>query len=316
MSAAVVTLGESVGLLTQADRSPLARHSLLRLGFGGAESNVAIGLARLGHAVHWFGRVGTDAVGNMIARELRAERVTTTVIRDSAPTGLMLKAHSATGRVHVTYYRTESAGSHLRPEDLDESAIGGARLLHVTGITPALGASAAAAVRSAVEIAQAHQVPVSLDLNFRSALWRADEAAPVLRDLTKAASVVFATSAEAALLVDAGPAADQADQLARLGPRQVVVKLGAEGAVASIDGELHTQSPVAVDVVDPVGAGDAFAAGYLSQLLRGGSPTDRLRLGGLTGALAVTALGDWEGMPHADDLDDLDGFTPTGDVRR
>ena len=313
MSVDVVTLGEAVGLITPIENLPIVRRPLMRIGFGGAESNVAIGLARLGCSAQWVGRLGTDDIGRLIARELRAEKVRTTIIEDAAPTGLMLKAHSAAGQVQVTYYRTNSAGSRLCAADIDETLVASARILHVTGITPALGEGPADAVRAAVETARAHGVLVSFDLNFRSALWTPERAVPVLRDLVKCADVCFATEAEAALLVDdRGPEA-QAAALADLGPSQVLLKRGADGSVAWIDGELRHQAPVPVTAVDPVGAGDAFAAGYLSQLVAGADAAQRLAVGALAGALAVTSPGDWEGLPYAADLT---GPTPGGDVLR
>lgn len=304
MGPEVVTLGESIGLLTQSANVPLIRQPTLRLGFGGAESNVAIGLARLGRAAHWIGRLGTDEVGELIARELRAEAVSTSIVRDPAPTGLMLKTRQASGRVQVSYYRTHSAGSRLAPADLDEAVIAGARILHVTGITPALSASASDAVRRAVTLAEEHGVTVSFDVNFRSRLWPQDRARTVLGHLLGKADVFFATTEEALLFTDEKDPEAQARAIAALGPGQVVIKLGSAGSVACVDGVVHRQRPQPVAVVDPVGAGDAFAAGYLSAVLAGEDAAERLRIAGLCGARAVTVAGDWEGAPFAAEIDD------------
>ncbi|MEU3345614.1 sugar kinase [Streptomyces sp. NPDC006700] len=304
MGPEVVTLGESIGLLTQSADLPLIRQPTLRLGFGGAESNVAIGLARLGRAAHWIGRLGTDEVGALIARELRAEAVSTSIVRDPAPTGLMLKTRQASGRVQVAYYRSNSAGSRLAPADLDEDLIAGARILHVTGITPALSASASDAVRRAVGLAEEHGVTVSFDANFRSRLWDEDRARPVLSHLLGKAGIFFATTEEALLFTGEKDPERQARAIAALGPDQVVIKLGSAGSVACVDGVVHRQRPRPVAVVDPVGAGDAFAAGYLSGVLDAADAAERLRIAGLCGARAVTVAGDWEGAPFAAELDD------------
>ncbi|MFJ4548638.1 sugar kinase [Streptomyces sp. NPDC088817] len=304
MGPEVVTLGESIGLLTQSADLPLIRQPTLRLGFGGAESNVAIGLARCGRAAHWIGRLGTDEVGALIARELRAEAVSTSIVRDPAPTGLMLKTRQASGRVQVAYYRSNSAGSRLAPADLDEDLIAGARILHVTGITPALSASASDAVRRAVGLAEEHGVTVSFDANFRSRLWDEDRARPVLSHLLGKAGIFFATTEEALLFTGEKDPERQARAIAALGPDQVVIKLGSAGSVACVDGVVHRQRPRPVAVVDPVGAGDAFAAGYLSGMLDAADAAERLRIAGLCGARAVTVAGDWEGAPFAAELDD------------
>jgi 2-dehydro-3-deoxygluconokinase len=302
----LVTLGETMGLLTPMTAGPLRHAPGLRLSIAGAESNVAIGVSRLGGAATWIGRVGQDEIGDLVLRELRAEGVTVHAVRDGAPTGLMLKTASAAGVTRVSYYRAASAGSRLEPGDLDEAAIAAAGVLHVTGITPALGLGPAAAVRAAIEIARASGVPVSLDVNYRSALWDAARAAAAIADLIACVDIVFAGEQEAALLV--GPA--EPEQLARrlsgLGPGQAIIKRGERGSVAWIDGACLHQAAVGVRAVDPVGAGDAFVAGYLADLLAGQPPAVRLATAAAAGAFAVTVQGDWEGLPSRPDLALLD----------
>jgi 2-dehydro-3-deoxygluconokinase len=303
----LVTLGETMGLLTPETPGPLHHARGLHLSIAGAESNVAIGVRRLGGAATWIGRVGADEVGDLLLRELRAEDVGVRVVRDTAPTGLMLKTIRAAGITRVTYYRTASAGSRLSPDDLDEALIAGAGVLHVTGITPALGTGPAAAVRAAIEIAAGAGVPVSLDVNYRSALWNEASARACLRELAGRADVVFAGESEAALLTAASPAgplgpADLARTIAAAGPAQVVIKRGAAGCTAVIDGAVLEQPAVPVLAVDPVGAGDAFVAGYLAELLAGQPPSVRLATAAAAGAFAVTVSGDWEGLPHRADL--------------
>jgi len=302
----LVALGETMGLLTPAAAGPLHHGAGLRLSIAGAESNVAIGVRRLGGAATWIGRVGPDDIGDLILRELRAEDVTLHAIRDPAPTGLMLKTARAAGVTRVSYYRTGSAGSRLCPADLDESAIAGAGVLHVTGITPALGTGPAAAVRSAIEIARINKGIVSLDINYRSALWDRSLAATTLRDLAADADIVFAGEQEAELLAEAGEPAAVARQIAVLGPAQVVIKRGHRGCVAWVDGVVHEQRAIPVRAVDPVGAGDAFVAGYLAELLAGQPAEVRLATATAAGAFTVTVSGDWEGLPTRPDLDLLD----------
>jgi 2-dehydro-3-deoxygluconokinase len=302
MKPGLVTLGETMGLLTPAGAGPLHRTLALRLGIAGAESNVAIGVRRLRGEATWIGRVGQDEIGDLIVREMRAEDVTVRAVRDPAPTGLMLKTRRGADVTRVSYYRAASAGSRLGPADLDESAIAAAGVLHITGITPALGPGPAAAMRAAVEIARGHGVTVSLDVNYRSALWDASAAAAALRELMKHADVVFAGEREAVLLVDAGEPDRMAREISSLGPRQVIIKRGPRGCVGCIDGVPHHQPAVLVRAVDPVGAGDAFVAGYLAELLAGQAPAIRLATAAATGAFAVTVDGDWEGLPYREDL--------------
>jgi len=302
----LVTLGETMGLLVATEVGPLHRIPALRLGIAGAESNVAIGIRRLGVAATWVGRLGTDEMGDLIARELRAEDVHVLARRESAPTGLMLKTKRTSDLVQVTYYRSASAGSRLSPEDVDEDVVAGASVLHVTGITPALGPGPAAAVQAAVESARAHGVIVSVDVNYRTALWTQDVAARTLRDLVRQADVLFAGEDEAMLLAGTEGArtdpVNLARQLAAYGPPQVVIKRGRDGCVALIDEQVYWCAALPVRAVDPVGAGDAFVAGYLADLIAGQPAATRLETANTTGAFAVTVSGDWEGLPRREEL--------------
>ncbi|MFC4061965.1 sugar kinase [Planomonospora corallina] len=303
----LVTLGETMALFT-ARRTGLLRHARdFDLGVGGAESNVAIGVTRLGLRAAWIGRVGDDEFGALVRSTLAGEQVdvSRTVVDPGAPTGLMIKGRRSAGAVDVRYYRAASAGSRLRPDDLDPALIRSARVLHVTGITPALSASARAAVHAAVAEARAAGVFVSLDVNYRRALWSPDRAASGLRELAAAADAVFATEDEARLLAGDpeldGPAA-LARALAGLGPHHVLVKLGARGALAFSDGVVRRGAPYRVTELDPVGAGDAFAAGWLADRLAGADPERCLATACAAGACAVTASGDWESLPRRADL--------------
>jgi 2-dehydro-3-deoxygluconokinase len=153
---------------------------------------------------------------------------------------------------------------------------------------------------------------VSFDINHRATLWSDDDAAPVLANLAAAADLVFAGPEEAALVLGRnqldGPATfDDGETLARglaeRGPRDVVVKLGALGALALSGHEIHTAPARSITVVDPVGAGDAFVAGYLSEVVAGAPTPDRLRMGNALGAAVCGVRGDWEGLPTRDELD-------------
>jgi 2-dehydro-3-deoxygluconokinase len=175
-------------------------------------------------------------------------------------------------------------------------------VLHVTGITAALSDSARDAVHAAVETARAAAVPVSLDLNSRRALWTAGEAAKQLRPLVEQADIVFATELEAGLLAGGSGPGALAAALAALGPREVMVKRGPLGVVACCDDRLTETPAYPVTAVDPVGAGDAFAAAYLAERLRGRPPAERLEAAACAGAYAVTVAGDWEGLPSREDL--------------
>lgn len=305
----IVTLGETMALVRAVEDGSLSHVRDARFGIGGAESNVAIGLARLGVPAAWLGRLGDDGFGRRVARELRAEGVRVVGILDpDAPTGLMVKETPRPGRTSVLYYRSGSAGSRLESSDLAGLGIQDAARLHVTGITCALSRSAADALGTAVEIARGAGVPVSFDVNHRSRLWRDDSYVARYRELVRAADVVFAGEDEAAILVPeaVGPRR-QAEAIGALGPRSVVVKLGARGALALDDGAVTELPAVPVTVVDTVGAGDAFVAGWLAEWWRGSPGAVRLDVATRAGAFACLHPGDWEGLPTTAELAETAG---------
>jgi len=300
----VVTLGETMGLLIGPVPGSISHVGSLGIGIGGAESNLAIGLSRLGHPVAWVGRVGEDSFGDRIVRELRAEGVQLHVRRDpQAPTGLMLKEQRTRQQTNVWYYRAGSAGSGLEPADLPLDVIAAAEVLHVTGITPALSATAAAAVAQAVDAARSAGTLVSFDVNFRHRLWARARAADALTPLVRAADVVFAGVGEAQLFVpDTEDLPTLLAGLHALGPAEVVLKRGGQGSIGSCGDQVVEQKIVPVDVVDTVGAGDAFAAGYLAARLDGLDLRARMHRGALLGAWACTGRDDWQALPTARDL--------------
>jgi 2-dehydro-3-deoxygluconokinase len=305
----VVTIGETMAALRSA--SPLKLGGSLGLSIAGAESNVAIGLARLGHRVRWVGRTGADELGELVRRTLRAENVDleySAVDSAGRPTGLILFERRIGDLVRVAYYRAGSAGSALRADDVFPALSADVRILHVTGITPALSTSACDAVRCAAEWARANGTTVCLDVNYRSRLWSAEDARTALRPLAEMADIVIASPEELTLL------ADDPETLLADGVREVVVKQGADGATA-FTAEGHLSEPARPVVpIDPVGAGDAFTAGYLSAGLDGLGLGDRLRRAVTLGAFAVATSGDWEGLPTRAELDLLDG--PAGTTLR
>ncbi|WP_329394329.1 sugar kinase [Streptomyces lydicus] len=329
------TFGETMVALRGS--GPLKLGGTMQVSVAGAESNVAIGLARLGHTVRWAGAVGDDEAGALVLRTLRAEgvEVSGAALDPGAPTGLLLFEPRLPEVTRVHYYRAGSAGSRLTA-DAVEAAFSAAppRILHLTGITPALSATARSAAARALRLARRQGALVCLDVNFRARLWTAEEATAVLREWVPFVDVLIASDDELPLCLPEGQAApdgapgppatdpaaalaSRAEALLDLGVGEVVVKLGAAGATvfgrALRDGSLHRPA-TPVRAVDAVGAGDAFVAGYLSALLDGEEPAGRLARAVTTGAFAVASHGDWEGAPTRAELGMLG--TPSGTVVR
>ncbi|GIG55763.1 sugar kinase [Longispora fulva] len=320
----VLTYGETMAALRSTTTGPLRLGHHLAVSLAGAESTVAIGVCRLGGTARWTGVLGDDEFGLLVRDRLRAEGVLVDAIavdRD-VPTGLIVTERRTSDRHRVSYYRAGNAGSRLAPDHVHEDDLRSCRILHVTGITPALSDSAAAAVRAAVAGARRHGATVCLDVNWRSTLWPAEKAAPVLRELAGYADIVLATLDEAELLVGARPvetggtpagsatgwsadtdASDRAAAaLAQLGPRLLVIKHGADGATGYEAGHRHHIPPHRVTVRDPLGAGDAFAAGLLADLAAGRDFHTALTTAAAVAAVAVSCDGDWEGLPTRPEL--------------
>lgn len=311
----LVTVGESMVLLLAEQTGPMSEASTFRRHIAGAESNVAAGLARLGHSAGWMSRVGDDEFGRAVVFRIRGEGVDTSrvIIDPTAPTGVVIRERREVGPIEQVYYRRGSAASHLSPDDLDPSYVGDAQFLHLTGITPALSATCRETVFAAAQIAAGAGVRIVLDPNYRSKLWTSEEFRKVVRDLAARADIMLPGIDEAQLLTGESDPEIAARHLQRLGPSLVVLKIGAEGALAVTSDELIRVPAARLErVIDPVGAGDAFAAGLLSGLLRGFSIADALWLANRCGALAMTAPGDMESLPRRAELE----ADSVGDVRR
>jgi 2-dehydro-3-deoxygluconokinase len=311
--AEVLTLGECLASFVATAPGPLAEATAFERHIAGAEANMAVGLARLGHRVTYIGRVGADGFGTAIVRGLRGEGVDVThlAVDANAPTGVMFRERRALGAIDVVYHRAGSAGSRLSTADVDRAAhagvFDGARWLHLTGITPALSPSARAATTRARDLARDAGLLVSLDLNLRRRLWSDADAAPVLRELATGVDVVLGSPDELAIIVDADPATDPADliaSVATIGSSTVVAKLGAGGALGLESGgsAVHVEGVPVPQVIDPVGAGDAFCAGFIAGRLDGVDLETALRIGNACGALAVAASGDQASLPDRVEL--------------
>lgn len=296
----VITLGEALVALVAEGSAAMADVTRFHRHVAGAEANVAVGVARLGHSVAFVGRVGKDGFGTAIVRRLRAEGVDVTgvSVEAASQTGVLVRERRSIGASEVEYYRLGSAGSRLSPTDVEARAdsIRTARWLHLTGITPALSATARAAVERAVGLAREGDATVSLDVNLRRKLWADDEASSVLWPLASQVDVVFGDPDELAVLAGGTNAPNR---LSEAGVGTVVVKLGVDGA------ELHdAAAPLLVEpalpvlqVVDEVGAGDAFCAGFIAARLEGLDHRTALGWANACGAAVVSVEGDIDGLP-------------------
>lgn len=304
-TAEVVTLGEPLGLFLAPPGVPARAARTFELGVTGAELNVVVGLSRLGHRCRFLGRVGADAVGGRVLAELGAEGVDRNFVTvdPARPTGLIVRDTMTDRPIDVGYHRSGSAATALTPDDVPAAAFEGAALLHLTGITAALGDGPRAACREAVARARAAGARVSFDPNVRSRLAGPEQWREIVEEFAGLSDVVLAGADDVS---GCGVDTDPLTWLHSLGTEHVVVKRGAAGATESRGGhERVDQAAHRVTALDPVGAGDAFAVGWLSAWLRSVDPPERMREAAVVAAAAVASRGDQPGLPTADVRDQM-----------
>jgi 2-dehydro-3-deoxygluconokinase len=319
----VIAVGEPLIALLAVGPAPLADVEAFGRHVAGAEANMAVGLARLGHRALYVGRVGDDGFGRTIVRRLRGEGVDVSGVAVDVErrTGLMVRERRALGPSEVLYYRAGSAGSALGPADVDavSASFVEARWLHVTGITPALSDSAHEAVLRAMDLARASDVSVSFDVNLRRRLWSDEEAAARLHPIAVGADLVFGDADELAVVAGVAPSPDGLDaarSLRAAGSGSVIIKRGPAGATLVGEGLPADAPAVAVGrVVDTVGAGDAFCAGYVAALLDGLDAAAALRWGNGCAAAALSVEGDLIGLPTRVELERLIGEAGADTIR-
>src|SRR5215207_9591184 len=285
----------------------------LELKIGGAESNLAIALSRLGVSSGWISFLGDDEPGRLVLDRVRGEGVDTSQVRrlGGYPTGLYLR-EKVGAEVRVYYYRQGSAASTLAPGAFDPEYLEGAEFLHLTGITPALSEECRDFTLWAAREARENGTRVSFDVNYRSKLWPPEEARSFVEEMLPHTDLLFVGDDEARALWDRSDE-ELVRELAAAGTREVVLKRGGEGSMALVKDRAVEQPVFPVEEVDPIGAGDAFDAGYLAGHLWGLDPEQRLRVANAMGALSVATLGDYEGLPDEEELwGFLEGRTALG----
>ena len=300
----VVTVGEAMALLMACQPGPLAAVTQFERATAGAELNVSVGLSRLGYRVGYVSSLGKDSLGRNLLDFMKAEGIDLRHVRldERYPTGFMLKSMALDGSdPEVEYFRRGSAASHMSRTDIPPGPFRQARLLHLTGITPALsGTCRDMALTMAAQARGAGRI-VTFDPNLRPRLWPTQAAMiETVNALASLADVVMPGLAEGKLLTGCGEAADIADFYLARGARQVVVKLGPQGAYyAGAGGRgIAPGVPVPLEkVVDTVGAGDGFAVGVISALLENLPLEAAAARGNAIGARVVQFRGDCEGLP-------------------
>lgn len=304
----VVTLGEALVLLAASQTGPLVQVSTFTKHAAGAETNVAVGLARLGLRVAWLSRLGQDSLGEYLWHTFVQEGIDCSHVQrvHSERTAWMFKSRVDDGSdPQIEYHRQGSAASRLQPIDLDASVFQAARHLHLSGVFSGVSESTYAAQQRAISLMREQGKTVSFDTNLRPALWASES---LMRERINALATqvdwVLPGLEEGQWLTGLTQPSDIAAFYRQAGASHVVVKLGAQGAY--FDGPQGAgwieAFPVA-QVIDTVGAGDAFATGVISGLMDGLSLQDATRRAAWMGARAVQVRGDCDGLPTRAELE-------------
>lgn len=305
--AEVITVGEAMVVLISNEEGELKNVQSFSKGLAGAELNVSVGLTRLGHKTKYISRLGEDPYGEYILDFIKKENIdySSIYIDKEYLTGSYLKSKASNGDPKIFYYRKNSAASHISQKDIMNANFEGAKILHISGITAAISENCLNACYFAIKKAREYGMIVTFDPNIRKSLWKSEEMMKVtLNDIASKCDIVFPGISEGFILTGEKEPEKIADFYLNLGVKKVIVKLGAPGAYyKTYDGEENYVKGFKVEsVVDTVGAGDAFASGFISGLL------DKLKLaesvirGNALGSIIVTSKTDNDILPTKEEL--------------
>ncbi|MCM3549827.1 sugar kinase [Alkalihalobacillus clausii] len=301
----VITLGDAMISFSPNATGPLKFVHSFERRVGGAELNVAIGCSRLGLKTGWITRLGKDEFGQHIQTFARGEGVdvSETKLVDGYATSLNFKEIMANGAGRTLYYRNPSPTETLKPEDLQPSYFQQAKILHLTGIYPAVSPGNMAVTKQAIKLAKENGVKVAFDPNIRLRLWSKEEARLALYPLLQEVDILLTGDEEMEIILGTSNPAEIIAETTKLGIDLVAIKRGEHGSVGSYQGKVVEAAPVpAAKVVDTVGAGDGFDAGLLYGYLQGWPLERMLTFANTIGSMVVSIVGDNEGLPYLEEV--------------
>ncbi len=308
MDTDLITFGESMIVFIAENEGSFTDIKNFSKGIAGAELNVSIGLARLGHKVGYITRLGDDIFGTYIQDIIDKEGIFSNISRESNhSTGFYFKTKVKNGDPEVHYFRKNSAASQLNYKDIEDTDFKNAKILHITGITPALSETALDATYHAIDKAKEHNMLITFDPNIRTKLWiRQNKMRRVLNDIASRCDIILPGIKEGRILTKKDTKEEIADFYLKNGSKAVIIKDGAKGAyLKTLDEEKEISGFNVSNIVDTVGAGDGFATGILSGLLEGNSYEDAIIRGNAIGAIMVTSKQDNKALPTQEELDNF-----------
>lgn len=301
----VITIGDAMIAMCPREKGPIIFCDSFKRKVGGAELNVAIGCARLGLKSGWISRLGNDDFGKYIMKTARGEGINTSEVKlvDGYQTSVYFREVLSDGSSRSFYYREKSPTSTMKCKDLNEEYFKEAKVLHITGVFPSITKNNQEIILEAVKLAKKNNLTISFDPNIRLKMWTKEEAKAYIEKILPNVDILLIGDEEIEILLGEISIEDAMKTFCDYGIEKVIVKKGAKGAVGS-DGknvyEVDAIKPKAL--VDTVGAGDGFAAGFLAALCKGETFKDCVEFGNAVGSLVVGVEGDNEGLPYYDDV--------------
>lgn len=301
----VITIGDAMIAMCPIEKGPIIFSDTFKRKVGGAELNVAMGCARLGIKSGWISRLGNDDFGKYILKTARGEGIDTSEVKlvDEYPTSVYFREVLSDGSSRSFYYREKSPTSTMRCEDLNEDYFKQAKVLHITGVFPSIAKNNQDIILEAVNLAKRNNLTVSFDPNIRLKMWTKEEAKAYIEKILPNVDILLVGDEEIEILLGETSIEDAIKIFHNYGIGKVIVKKGSKGSIGS-DGDniyyIDAIKPKAL--VDTVGAGDGFAAGFLTALCKGQDFKNCVEFGNAVGSLVVGVEGDNEGLPYYDDV--------------
>lgn len=301
----VITIGDALIAMVPQQKGPIIFCNTFDRKVGGAELNVAIGCSRLGLKSGWISRLSNDDFGRYIMKTAKAEGIDTSEVKlvEGYPTSVCFREILSDGSSRSFYYRDKSPTSTMKADELNEEYIKNSKVLHITGVFPSINNNNREVVFEAVKLAKKNNLTISFDPNIRLKMWTKEEAKGYIDQLLPFVDILLVGDEEVEILLGKTSIDDAISTFHDKGIKTVVVKKGAKGAIGS-DGvnryDVEAIKPKAL--VDTVGAGDGFAAGFLTAMLKGESLEDCVRFANAVGSLVVGVEGDNEGLPYYEDV--------------
>lgn len=301
----VITIGDAMVAMCPKEKGPILFCNTFERKIGGAELNVAIGCSRLGLKSGWISRLGQDDFGKHILKTVRGEGIDTSQIElvEGYQTSVYFREVMANGDSRSFYYREKSPTSTMTAESLDENYFRNSKVLHITGVFPSINDNNKEILLKAVELAKKNNLLISFDPNIRLKMWTKSQAREFINKFLSEVDILLVGDEEISILIDEEDTNEAIKKFHDMGIDKVVVKRGAKGAIGSDGSNIYDLAAIKPKaLIDTVGAGDGFAAGFLSAYLKGDSFEESIEFANAVGSLVVGIEGDNEGLPYYEDV--------------